>query len=170
MNFKRLLPAALFAAVFFYQSCKYSDTYESANANGKFEIQVPSWMKKDTRLKPGADFQYANRFRNFYAIGEVEGNANDNLDSLMRFNLEVVRKSLLKPIVSDSFPDTINGLSGERVEIFGKMNGENIYFTEVMLGGKQHVYHLSIWTRNEDRKLKYKNDIEKILNSFKEKS
>ena len=170
MSLKSLGVIALPAVLFFYQSCKYSNTYETANTNGKFEIQVPSWMKEDTKLKPGADFQYANRFRNFYAIGEIEGKPGESLDSLMKFNLDVVRKSLANPIVSDSFPDTINGLGGERVEIFGKMNNENIYFSEVLLAGKQHIYHLTIWTRNEDRKLKYKNDIDKIFNSFKEKS
>ncbi len=170
MKFRTPLPAGLLIALLFFQSCHYTNEYHLVDANGRFTMEVPEWMKKDNKLKPTADFQYANRFRNFYAIGETEGSPADNADSLMRFNLDVLRKSLVKPIVSDSVADTINGLAGMRVEMFGKMNNENIYFSEVLLAGKSHLYHLSIWTRGEDRKLKYKADIDKILNSFKEKS
>jgi hypothetical protein len=169
MNFRISGYAVLVVLLISFASCHYSNQYHLVDTNNKFTIEVPEWMKRDADLKPGADFQYANRFRNFYAIGETQGNAGNDLDSLMKFNLNVLRKSLVKPIVSDSTSDTINGLIGVRVEIFGKMSNENIYFSEVLLAGKKHVYHLSVWTRGEDRKLKYKTDIDKILSSFKEK-
>ena len=70
--------------------------------------------------------------------------------------------------MSDSTEVTIGGLKGTRVEIFGKMSDEPIYFSEVVLEGKNRFYHLSIWTRTADRKLKFKDDIDHILNSFKE--
>ena len=86
----------------------------------------------------------------------------------MSANLSVISKAMAKPVVSDSTEVTIGGLKGARVEIFGKMSGENIYFSEVVLEGKNRFYHLSVWTRNEDRKLKFKEDIDRTLNSFKE--
>ncbi|MBS1612863.1 MAG: hypothetical protein JST49_08590, partial [Bacteroidetes bacterium] len=72
-----------------------------------------------------------------------------------------------KPVVTDSTSITTGGLTGSRVEVYGKMNDEAIYFTEVLLEGKGKLYHYSIWTRNEKRKLDYKNDINKIVTSFK---
>ena len=127
-------------------------------------------MKEDETLKEGADFQYNNRFRNFYAIGESTDNAElrRTLAETMHDNIEVIKKSMKNPVVSDSTSITISGLGGLRAEIFGKMNNENIYFSEVLLEGKTKTYHLSIWTRGEDRKLRYKEDINKILNSFRE--
>jgi hypothetical protein len=86
----------------------------------------------------------------------------------MSANVELLSKSMVKPVVNDSTAVTIGGLSGARVEISGKMSGEEIFFSEVLLQGKSRFYHLSIWTRNADRKLKFKDDIDRIINSFKE--
>ena len=78
-----------------FSSCSYSDKYELVNANNKFSISIPSWMKEDKTLKQGADFQYANRFRNFYAIGEtVDNSAGKANADIISTNLATLRKSL----------------------------------------------------------------------------
>lgn len=149
--------------------CKYSKEYQQVKAGDKFTMMVPPWVKEVQNLKPGAEFQYANRFRNFYAIGESIGKDSiKTVSSIMATNIGVLSKAMTKPVISDSTGITIGGLKGIRVEIWGKMTGEDIYFSEVVLEGKNRFYHLSIWTRNADRKLKFKEDIDKILNSFKE--
>ncbi|HWB63837.1 MAG TPA: hypothetical protein VG603_10025 [Chitinophagales bacterium] len=159
-----------FAALLVLPACHYSTEYKQADTHDRFIISVPPWTKPEEKLKPGAPFQYANRYRNFYAIGEVVAKTDsDKLGSLMNTNLNVLRKSLTKPVVTDSNTVTIGGLKGIRCEIYGKMKDEPIYFSEVLLTGKDSTYHLSVWTRGEDRKLRYKDDIDKILNSFKEK-
>ena len=151
-------------------SCKYSNQYQTINANNKFSIAVPSWMEEAKGLKEGADFQYANRFRNFYAIGETISKADLKRTNaeIIQDNLNVLRKAMTTPTVTDSTEITEANLKGTRVEIYGKMNGENIYFSEVLFDGNKNIYHLSIWTRNADRKLKFKEDINRIINSFKE--
>ena len=82
-------------------------------------------------------------------------------------NLGALKKSLVKPLVTDSTHVEINGLQGVRTEVLGKLDGENIYFSEVLLDGKTKYYHLSVWVRNEERKLRFKEDINKIIGSFK---
>lgn len=155
--------------VFTLTACKYSKEYKLVKAGDKFTMRVPPWVKEDPKLKPGAEFQYANRFRNFYAIGEtVNKDSTKSVATIMTTNLGILYKATVKPIVNDSTTVTIGGLNGARAEFSGKMNGEDIYFSEVVLEGKIRFYHLSIWTRNADRKLKFKEDIDKILNSFKE--
>jgi len=150
-------------------ACKYSKEYKLVKAGDKFTLMAPPWVKEDQTLKPGAEFQYANRFRNFYAIGAAEGkDSAKSVSSIMTANLLVLSKAMTKPVVSDSLDVTIGGLKGIRVEIFGKMSDEPIYFSEVVLEGKSRFYHLSVWTRTADRKLKFKDDIDHILNSFKE--
>ena len=150
-------------------SCKYPATYKVVNCN-KFSVSVPSWLKEEKGLKPGAEFQYANRYRNIYAIASADNkdSLNESLAEVVSGNLGILRKAMIKPVVSDSTDVTIGSLHGVRAEIFGKMGAENIYFSEVVLEGKTNYYHLSVWTRGEDRKLKFKEDINRILNSFKE--
>lgn len=151
-------------------ACKYNNEYQTVNAANKFSVSVPSWMKEETDLKPGADFQYANRFRNFYAIGETLNKADlkRTNSELMNDYLTAIRKSMTKATVTDSVEVQGGGIKGTRVEIYGKMGGENIYFSEVLFEGEKNLYHLSIWTRSEDRKLHFKEDINKIIASLKE--
>ena len=151
-------------------SCNYSNQYQTLNANNKFSIAVPSWMKEDNSLKPGADFQYANHFRNVYCIGEAISKADVKRTNteIMFDNITTLKKSMPNAVVSDSTEITAGSLKGTRVEIFGKMNNENIYFSEVILEGSKNIYHISVWTRSETRKLRFKEDINKIIASFKE--
>jgi hypothetical protein len=150
-------------------SCKYGNEYHPV-ITANFSISVPDWLKKQDNLKPGAEFQYANRFRNFYAIGETLGadQSKDSLQAIMQQNLAILRKSMKGAVVTDSVNTSVNGLDGARVEIYGKMNDENIYFSELLITGKKHLYHLSIWTRAEERKLRFNKDIDAIFASFKE--
>lgn len=173
---KKLLPLtlALYALLALLPSCKYPTEYVTVTVANKFSLSLPPWVKQDDELKPGADLQYSNHYRNFYVIAESinKGDVKRTADEMMHDNLNVVRNVLSSPLVTDSTNFTVNGISGLRAEIFGKMgkkdSEENIYYSEVILEGKNAVYHLSVWTRGEDRKLRYKEDINKILNSFKE--
>ena len=83
-------------------SCKYSNEYQTVNANNKFSISVPSWMKEDKALKEGADFQYANHFRNMYAIGETisKTDLKKSNAEIMNDNLSRLRKSMTNAVVS----------------------------------------------------------------------
>src|ERR1043165_5005113 len=166
MNLRTLfLGSWLLALCSFFSSCNYSKEYQQLNINNQFSISFPSWMKEDKTLKEGAPFQYANHFRNFYAIGEVinRGDTKRTTGEIMTDNLNVLRKSLTKPEVTDSVDFAANGVKGTHVVIYGKMNDENIYFREVLYEGKNNLYHISIWTRSEPRKLRFKEDINKII-------
>ncbi len=160
----------VFGLLSIVSSCKYNNEYQTVNANNEFIISVPSWMKAEETLAPGAPFQYANRFRNFYTVGFVSKKDTSKVPFDMYWNnsLLALKKSLTKPLVTDSLSITVNGIAGVRAEVLGKMDGENIYFSEVMLDSKTKVYHLSVWVRGEERKLHFKEDINKIISSFKE--
>ncbi len=124
-------------------------------------------MKADDKLKEGAHFQYNNRFRNIYAIGETVSSTKN----LSELNTEVIQptiNALTNPVISDSVAVEINGMKGVRTEIYGKMVGENIYYSHLLLQGKNNIIHFCLWTRTEERKLKYKDDIERMLSSVKE--
>ncbi len=150
--------------------CKYSKEYQNITVEGKFSISLPPWVEKQDDLKPGADLQYANRYRNFYVVGErlPAAVAPDSLNSEVNKYLNLLRSVTQKPLVTDSSAVTINGLTGVHVEFMGKMKDESIYYSELLLQGKKGTYHLSLWTRGEDRKLRFKEDMAKVINSFKE--
>lgn len=151
------------------QACKYSDKWEQVITNNTFSIEVPSWMEKTTEIHPSAVFQYRNKFRNFYAIAEPKAKGDSTaFSNMLHASLDTLKGSLQKPIVTDSLLITVNGITGVRVEVMGELQEEVIYFSEVFLQGNKSNYHLSVWTRGEDRKLRYKDDINKLINSFKE--
>ncbi|MBK7147498.1 MAG: hypothetical protein IPH78_01440 [Bacteroidetes bacterium] len=163
---------AVAVMLLFFASCKYSGEYETVAVANKFSVDIPSWLKEDQTLKPGAEFQYANRFRNFYMIGESIGKADAarNISSALEgYVTHLCDTAIMKnALLTDSLTVIANGLNGARAEVFGKMDGETIYFSEVVLEGKKELYHLSIWTRSEERKLHFKGQIDSIIYSFRE--
>ena len=161
-----ILFACLLCALLFTQSCKYSKEYQTVKAGNDFSLSIPPWLEETDKLKEGAQLQYSSRYRNVYVIGEVLPSSTP-APQVVAENISRLKKSMLNGLVSDSVGVTLSGLSGSRVEVYGKMNDENIYFSEVLLQGQGKYYHISIWTRGEDRKLRYKADINKILASFK---
>lgn len=156
--------------VLLLNSCKYSEDYQHVNADNQFLVDVPSWMKKEDNLAAGAPFQYANRFRNFYAVGFSlnKDTATAGFDYYWQNYLNALKGTLGKPLVTDSVAVDVNGLKGAKAEIFGQLDGENIYFSEMLIEGQAKYYHLSIWVRGEERKLRFKEDINRILGSARE--
>jgi len=163
-----LVFTAVFALVSI-QSCRYSEEYQSVDVKNEFSLSVPSWMKPEEKLAPGALLEYANRYRNVYLVGfsQPADTATLSFEAYTRSGLDSLRVYLSKPLVADSQVVEINGLKGVRVELFGEMTQEKIYFSEVYLQSATKFYHFSVWTRGEDRKLKYKDDISKIISSIK---
>lgn len=169
---KRALYAAWVLVAITISGCNYSEQPVAVNAANKFTLTLPSWLEEDTKLKEGAELQYANRFRNFYVMGEVIKNAapgsdiKPHLDSYLSLLTDTaVMKNAL---VSDSMAIAVGNAKGVRVEVFGKMSDESIYFSEVVLSGNKGLYHLSLWTRSEERKLHFKGQIDSIIYSFRE--
>lgn len=163
---KKVLILVALSCVFVIQSCKYSTEWQTVAAGESFALSLPPWLEKVDNLKPDAQMQYSSQYRNFYIIGETLA-ASKPAAAVVTENVERLKQSMTKPVVTDSTTITVDGLTGSRVEVYGKMSDEAVYFTEVLLEGKGKLYHYSIWTRSEKRKLDYKNDINKIVTSFK---
>ena len=147
-------------------SCKYSYKDEIINVNNQFTMTVPDYLSKADNLKPGADFQYSNRFRNMYVVVFSDKKDKD-FQTYYNEQINVIKKVLDKPMINDSLPVEIAGAKGIHTEIAGKMQGEMVYYSVLTLETKDKFYQDCIWTRGEDRKLKYGKDIERILMSFK---
>ena len=147
-------------------SCKYSYKDELINVNNQFTMTVPDYMSKDEKLRPGAEFQYCNHYRNTYAVVFSEKKDKD-FQAFYNEQIAVIKKALDKPAVNDSTVIELPGAKGIHTEISGKISGETIYYSVLTLETKDKYYQDCVWTRGEDRKLKYGKDIERILLSFK---
>jgi hypothetical protein len=165
----RLLPYLFFVVVL--SACNYGTEMQTINAANKFSLSIPPWLEEEKGLKEGAEFQYANRFRNFYVVGEtLKSTDSTTAAKLIKSFVQHLRDTAVMKdaLLTDSAAFSTNGANGVRAEVFGKMDGESIYFSEVVVQGKNGFYHISVWTRSEERKLRFKNDITAILESFKE--
>ncbi|MBX2902503.1 MAG: hypothetical protein KF872_03020 [Chitinophagales bacterium] len=152
-----------------HSSCSYSDTWEVVNVNNEFSADIPSWMDKTDELKDGAPLQYRNRFRNVYFLV-----IKDKQDSLPAFpvyaaqNISVLKRAVEHPIVSDSATAELGGLVGVHAEVMGNMGEEKIFYTHYSLQGKNgYNYQVCIWTRGEERKLRYNEEMHRMIQSFK---
>ncbi len=147
-------------------SCKYSYKDETINVKNEFTMTVPDYLSKAENLKEGAPFQYSNRYRNTYVV-VFSDPKNKDFNTYYNEQINIIKRALNKPMVNDSEAVTLPGAKGIHTEIAGKMNDEMIYYSVLTLETKDKFYQDCIWTRGEDRKLKYGKDIEKILYSFK---
>jgi hypothetical protein len=132
-----------------------------------FKITLPGFLKSD-ELVEDAKVEYANRYRNFYVV-VFEHNKKEALDTLIAKTdkrIEMQMDSMYKQIQIDSF----EGKKIYLAQIDGKYPNEKerIYYTHKIIEGKKMNYEITIWTRGIDRKLKYKEVIIAILDSFKE--
>lgn len=161
----------LVALLALLSSCKYKDTWETKTFNKEFSMEVPSFMKEE-QLKEGAPFQYANRFRNLYVVvfSEKKDSVAGDFAQYCGANALRLKKALGNPLTSDSSDVTIGGYKGVKQEIFGIMGGEvkeKIFYTHITLDAPNgRYYQICSWTRGEDRKLKYKDVLDRITYSF----
>jgi hypothetical protein len=129
-------------------------------------MTVPDYLSEADNLRPGADFQYSNRFRNTYVVVFSDKKDKD-FQTYYNEQINTIKKVLDKPMLNDSIPVTIPGAKGIHTEIAGRMQCEMIYYSMQTFETKDKYYQECIWARGEERKLKYGKDIERILLSFK---
>ncbi|MFN8277684.1 MAG: hypothetical protein U0T84_09380 [Chitinophagales bacterium] len=146
--------------------CKYSNSWETVNGENLYTMELPSWLDKQDNLKPGASLQYANRFRNIYVVGFSE-DKQGTLSDFYKKQTDIIKKSLTDYSTDDSSSVAITGHQAIKAEISGLMQGERIFYSLIFTENGNKYIEACVWTRNEERKLKYHADLERITGSFK---
>lgn len=155
--------------IFLFSGCEYSNQWQTVTVNDEFTADIPSWMSKTDELLAGAPFQYCNRFRNVYFV--VIKDKQDTLPEFPNYvarNISILKAALDLPKVVDSTDAELGSLAGVHSDVMGSMGNEKVYYSHYSLQGKHgYNYQLCIWTRGEERKLRYNEDMNRMIESFR---
>lgn len=165
---KSLIFGTILFSVSCLTSCSYKEGAREVRAGNLFAVQLPNYLDEADDLKPGAPLQYKNKFRNIYVVGFKSDLSNYDFRKFDSLGISVLKNVLTGPKVSNGVELEVNGIPAVHTELFGKMQGENIFYSHLSVKGKKHWYELCVWTRGEERKLRFDADIKKILYSFRE--
>jgi hypothetical protein len=148
-------------------SCSYDESYHTITKEHQFSISLPGWVKEE-KLAADAQMSYANRYRNFYVAIFAEDKKTP-FDTFQHRVTQRIVSSLDSSTVTSKQISYAN-INGAEYHIFGKMGeeSERIYYTIRTIEASKKFYQICIWTRGKNRDEKYKEDIQKIVGSFKE--
>lgn len=145
-------------------SCRYSDEPYNVTLNDRYQLEIPAYMNETTELNDDAYIQYQNKFRNRYLLvfqQQKDNSLKDFADQRVQQLLNKVKDS----VISKSTALEINGIQAHENVINAKVGEERIYYKLTFYEGVQNFYQLVIWTR-DDKLAPFKQDMEKIANSF----
>lgn len=166
----------LFFLVLLVAACSYGNEWTTAQAttyDGKrsFTLRFPPFLKPETqrKLHHAAPIQYANYFRNVYAI------AYDTLAPDYRSVAQTEITNLLaiaqKPQLIDTATLSIDGKPAYMGIYTGNVGRgdieERIYYQLVFVQGTDRVYVLVQWVWDKNRE-KYREILKQVVTSFKE--
>jgi hypothetical protein len=184
---KLLIPviAVLSLAVFTASGCKPEDTFQEVKINGLYSMKLPDYLTAGNDLNDEASLQYQNIYKEVYVIvidepkqefidvfKEIESyddskSAIDNYAEAQMESIEgnmetVTNKSALRK-------SKINGCEARTADVSGTQAGitDGMGFTVAFVEGKETLYMIMTWTY-EKTKADYQEDMDKMINSFKE--
>ena len=151
-------------------SCKYPTEFQQVKS-GHIELLVPPYVKKVDNLRDKTPVQYSSKYRNVYIVCWSEPKGTKTYETYYAEATGVILKALEHGAISDSATTNLNGLKQTESELFGNMKDgpdvSTIYYRHVLKETADSYYQLCVWTRGQDRYARYKDDINKVLKSFK---
>lgn len=148
-------------------SCGYSDEFNEVNHNNEFLISYPDYMDECNDFQ--ADLEYKNAYRNTYGLVKVYDKNGQTLEEFQQKTLGTLKtyEPLNKALVTDSFFRENENFKAIDVQLYGTMDGENVYYWHSAFESKGKFFEVVCWTRSMDRKQRYGPDLEKVIASFK---
>ena len=162
--------------------CRYAEGFEphqhtTMDGKATYTVAFPDYMGPSSSgtLNPQATAQYANYFRNIYAIvldtAVTETTAKP--DSLFHYYVNIETSQLVsilaRPQLIDSTNLTVDGHPAVRVSYTGTVGREQIteriYYDLTFVQTPHHYYQLTVWVWDQWRQ-KYKDDIDQMVKSF----
>jgi hypothetical protein len=160
----------------------YQDQSHTVQVANRYQVSLPSFLKKTDKLNDEASLQYMSAFREFYCL--VIDEPKDSFDDALSYYdlndqysnnfdayIEILSSSTLENVfLQGKTPlqaDTINSLPVFLVEVDTYIDDLAVYYYGAIIEGKDHYYQLYTWTL-ANRKSKYKEQMKDIVFSFTE--
>ena len=172
----KFIAAAL--TLFILSSC--NDTVETVKVDGKYTIDLPSYLNKADDLNKAASLQYKNEMREFYVLVFDEPREDfhkavtaggldygPNLDGYSGLLADDITKASGLEVHPELKKKTINGLNARILEIEGKVKDLDIYWKIAYLEGKNRYYQILTWT-TPSKKADNEEAMDAVIISFKE--
>ena len=172
----KFIAAAL--TLFILTACKH--TIETVKVEGKYTLDLPSFLNKTDDLNKAASLQYKNEMREFYVLVMDEPKENfhkvlneGGLDYDRNLNgySEILAKDIAKSSGIEITPKlqktTINNLNARLLNFQGVVNGVDVYWKIAYIEGKNRYYQILTWTL-PNKKSDNEAAMDAIINSFKE--
>ncbi|MEZ4829911.1 MAG: hypothetical protein R3C61_27055 [Bacteroidia bacterium] len=162
-------------ALLFLSGC--STRYENHLFGGLFALTVPDYLTSMNSLNDDAQVQLGSRNKDVFAI--VRYNTWEELKSRNRsgvagtledyydFHIENLLMEITEPKAPGPKETKINGLDALVGYLSGNIKGEHIHYKIVMIGGKDYLYQMLVWTTSENLP-EYEADMDKLIRSFRE--
>jgi hypothetical protein len=164
---KRLL--YLLPLAFIIASCS-GTKWARVNVNDKYNLELPSYLEAGTFYQD-ASLQYKNEEKEFYMYVVDEDKAQFKTYGL-DYDLETYFKVAARAFDSTGHVNPTRLLiekdSAAVGDFKGNINGNEVYYRLVTIESKGTFYKMLIWMMGRDRE-KYAPDVERIVNSFREK-
>lgn len=159
--------------------------WRTISTNSYFDVDIPSKMTISTELNDEASVQYeyvqevAGTVKELYMIvimetkEEIETYELDmEFDALSYGDLSVANLEggldTYEVLTKNPEIESINGLDCAKYEMSGSLGAVGVYYKLGVFEGENAFYQVLTWTL-EDQKSEFKGDMEKMINSFKEK-
>lgn len=166
-------------------SCGSSSTkFEEVRVGGKFSIKLPDYMSSTQNLNDDATLQYGNVVKGIYVM-VIEDNKKELYDLLQHYDLteefasnfegyialtaadDGMNPFLMPHDLDNIKPTTINGLKAINLANIRQIEDKEVYYRMAIIDGKSTYYQLITWA-SAQREARFSDDMEKIINSFKE--
>ncbi len=163
--------------------CQSGETEQLVSIENKYSVSLPSFLKKaETDLNEDASLQYLNMWKEFYIIvidenqselrkalidNNLSNEYSDDINGYANLNLDGIESEVLINQKSELVKTEINEMPAILIDLNGKVNGIDVYYSLAFIEGKTRYYQIMLWTLSE-RETKYKKQMKKIIHSFKE--
>lgn len=159
--------------------------FRTITTSSFFDIDVPVDMKADSELNDQAEIQFsyiseeAGTTKELYMIVIMETKEEiESYDLDMEFdalsygdisaaNLEGGLDSY-EILTKNAKIETINGIDCAKYEMEGSLGAVGVYYKLGVFEGKKAFYQVLTWTLTS-QKAEFKEDMDKMINSFREK-
>ncbi len=168
----------IFAAMLFLFACE--SKLETQIINNLYSLDIPTDLSATKELNKDASLQFQNVLFEKYVVvinepkdkltkAYEEANLvfEDNLDFYNNLIIDNVSQSVKNFKKKNIQKTKINNLAAILNDVEGEINGIPVYYNFTIIKGKNHYYQLITWTLKGKRE-EYKEEFQKIINSFKE--